>query len=279
MTDRPVGVVMPAWNEERRLPDALGSLLAQRGVVLDVVVIANGCVDRSAAVARGWIADFERAGHRLRVIELAASSKMAAMNAGDAALRNFPRAYVDADVTLDPEALHAVAAALDGPGPLLAAPRIAFTVEPGGGTARIARLLERMPPFVDDVVGGGCYAVNAAGRGQWGAFPILLSDDSFVCSRFTRNQRVLVTEAWFATRFPSRSRLVATFARWIVGRRQLTAMGVPLVRTSRWRIVRHLAFAPGLWLDLLDLAWVKAAARRSARRQLAAGQTEWVRAE
>jgi hypothetical protein len=43
---------------------------------------------------------------------------------------------------------------------------------------------------VQGVPGFGLYAVNAAGRGLWGAFPAIISDDTFVRVQFTPDQRI-----------------------------------------------------------------------------------------
>src|SRR5919106_6228816 len=92
---RPLGsVVIPAHDEAaviRRCLDALFSGLDPGE--LDVVVVCNGCADDTATLARS-------SGHAVRVVELAASSKPAALRTGDAEARGFPRLYLDADVLL-----------------------------------------------------------------------------------------------------------------------------------------------------------------------------------
>ena len=83
-----MSVVIPAHDEERVLPRLLASLADPR---LEVIVVANGCRDATADIAR-------TAG--VRVVELAEGSKVAALDAGDEAATLFPRAYLDADIQI-----------------------------------------------------------------------------------------------------------------------------------------------------------------------------------
>src|SRR5690606_37510603 len=112
-------VVIAARNEAavlgRRLDARLPAPDPPDGAALDITVVANGCTDATAAVARA------RPG--VRVIELAEGSKPAALNAGDAAAVGWPRVYLDADIVLSAADIHRLAAAVaDGPA-LAAVPR------------------------------------------------------------------------------------------------------------------------------------------------------------
>ena len=63
-------VLVPAHDEERLLLLCLAALLpAARSVDIRVVVIDNGCTDRTAQIARSWRDDFEQAGVKLEVLE------------------------------------------------------------------------------------------------------------------------------------------------------------------------------------------------------------------
>src|SRR5688500_16931815 len=99
----PLGsVVIPAHDESAGIRRCLDALFA--GVApgeLDVVVVCNGCGDDTAAVARS-------SGHPVRVIELEAASKPAALRTGDELALALPRIYLDADVVLHGSAARAV---------------------------------------------------------------------------------------------------------------------------------------------------------------------------
>src|SRR5689334_24924057 len=79
-----------------------------------VVVAANGCTDRTAAVARGYGAT---------VIELTQPSKVAALNAADAVAAPGPRIYLDADAELSPALVRSLVEAVSRVGVEAAVPR------------------------------------------------------------------------------------------------------------------------------------------------------------
>ncbi|MEC8558761.1 MAG: glycosyltransferase, partial [Planctomycetota bacterium] len=92
-----LSVVIPAFDEAAMIARCLESVVGQRGLDrLEVVVVANGCRDATAELAREF-------GDPVRVVELAEGSKHRALNAGDAECTLFPRVYLDADVRISPD--------------------------------------------------------------------------------------------------------------------------------------------------------------------------------
>lgn len=190
-----LSVLVPASNEAAYIGPCLRALLASEptGGAVEGIVIANGCTDDTAAQARALAPDFAARGWRLQVLELAQGDKIAALNAGDAAARLPQRAYLDADVRIDPSLLAQLVAALSDD----AAPRYA------SGTPRIAparsaltrayaRVWAQVPFNRTAAPGYGLFAVNAAGRARWDAFPRIISDDTFVRLHFAPQERVQV---------------------------------------------------------------------------------------
>src|SRR5690348_11867239 len=109
-------VVVPAHNEQAVLGRLLACLLAgAEPGELEVVVVANGCTDGTAEVARSH-------GPDVRVFETAIPSKGAALRLGDEHALTFPRLYVDADVELETGDVRRLCTAFDEPGVLAAAP-------------------------------------------------------------------------------------------------------------------------------------------------------------
>jgi glycosyltransferase involved in cell wall biosynthesis len=183
-----VSVVIAAHNEARVLGGCLDALLAGGAEGLDVIVVANGCTDETAAVARA------RPG--VRVIELAAASKPAALNAGDAAAVGFPRVYLDGDIPLSGGAVRRLAAALAGGDRVLAAVptrRLVLTGRPLPVRAYYA-VHARLPVFATGLFGRGAIALSEAGRARFDRFPDMIADDLFLDSLFNQRERVVVGE-------------------------------------------------------------------------------------
>ncbi|MBU3029971.1 glycosyltransferase family 2 protein [Paracoccus marinaquae] len=188
-----LSVILPASNEEAYLGACLGALLAGDPVPggAEVIVVANGCRDRTAEIARDLAATAADAGWRLQVIERAEGDKIGALNAGDAAATGPVRAYLDADVTVSPPLMAALTRALlAAPGPAYASGRAVIPRPESAITRAYARLWQRLP-FVSSVAPGyGLFAVNAAGRARWGTFPRIISDDTFVRLQFAPAERI-----------------------------------------------------------------------------------------
>jgi hypothetical protein len=71
----------------------------------------------------------------------------------------------------------------------------------------------------------GAYAVSAAGRLRWGAFPSLHSDDKFVRSQFHRDERQTLDDCSYEVLLPaSLSELVRARRRYNNGNRELASL-------------------------------------------------------
>lgn len=188
-----LSVIIPASNEAGYIGPCLQALFASHPVPggAEAIVVANGCRDATAEVARACQAAAAGAGWRLAVLELAMGGKPGALNAGDgAAAAGGIRAYLDADVIVSPALMAALAEALAGPLPLYASgtPRIPRARSPV--TRAYARFWQRLPFNRSPAPGYGLFATNPAGRARWGAFPPIISDDTFVRLQFTPQERV-----------------------------------------------------------------------------------------
>jgi len=97
-----LSVIIAARNEELLLPACLASVAAQDVAPgrVEAVVVANGCTDRTAEIARTWAAEHPQV--PAVVLELPEGNISAALNAGAAAARGRHVAIVDADSRMEP---------------------------------------------------------------------------------------------------------------------------------------------------------------------------------
>jgi hypothetical protein len=268
-----VDVVVPANNEQALIGACLGAVVEDaHGLDVRVIVVANGCDDATADIARAVRDDAaRRAGVEIVVLELAAAGKPAALNAAAGHLRDAPVVHLDADTVLTPGSLGALLAAMGAAGgPVMAGPR-PILVRPAGRLGRgFAAVWSRLPSVRDDVFGGGCYAVDAEGRKRWGDFPAVTADDAFVRSLFTRPERRVVEDAGLLLVLPEGRELVRVLARWRQGNAELGAGASPAAGGGR--NARTVLAEPGLWRHLPAFLWVQAASRLQPRRR-------WARAD
>jgi GT2 family glycosyltransferase len=263
-----IDVVVPASNEEALLPACLKSVIAQRGVgAVNVIVVANGCDDRTVTAAEGLRETASAAGHRLTVLELEQAGKAAALNTADALLLGRIHVYLDADVVLTSGALAGLLAALAGEEPRMASPSPSPLMPVGGLARRYAKVWSTLPAVAGELTGSGCYAVNSAGRRRWQSLPDVIADDAFVRARFTRKERTLVRDEHFVYAFPDGSDLPGVLARWRQGNVQIAQLWPAYdPRATLRRSLSMLATRPSVWMDLPAFAAVSGAVRmRQAR--------------
>jgi glycosyltransferase involved in cell wall biosynthesis len=97
---RTISVIIPAHNEEDYLEQTLAALNRQDYPAVEIIVVANGCEDRTAEVARGRC-------HRL--IVLSQKSLGVARNLGARMAKGALLVFLDADTLLDPDGLRIIA--------------------------------------------------------------------------------------------------------------------------------------------------------------------------
>lgn len=118
------------------------------------------------------------------------------------------RAYLDADILLDPAMLGQLRAILDRPAPAYASGRLQVAPAQSRATRAYARVWSRLPFMTGGVTGAGFYAVNAAGRRRWGQYPDLIADDIYVRLMFAPSERLGVPAAYSWPMAEGFSRLV-----------------------------------------------------------------------
>ncbi len=191
-----VTVIIPAHDEGPLIKVCLAALIegTDRATArnIKIIVLANACSDNTASQARTMRAPAKAAGILLEVIETPIPGKAQALNLADQSCDEGVRVYLDADVICASGMLSAIVAALDTPHPRFASGQIE-PVSDGGFFSRSYGFVWNRLPFVKSgVCGCGLYAVNAAGRRRWKAFPLIHSDDRFARLNFSPAERIKV---------------------------------------------------------------------------------------
>ncbi|MFC4529935.1 glycosyltransferase [Sphaerisporangium dianthi] len=214
-------VIIPAHNEARVIGRLLSRLLAEASQdEFDVVVVANGCDDDTAAVARGF---------GVRVVETPVPSKREALRLGGEAATGHPRVYVDADVEMGTSDLRALRDALLGDGDgeaavsappaaggqVSSAPRAVGLGSPGTAPRTLAAAPERalvlgdrpwtvrayyavwsrLPAVREGLFGRGVIAVSRDGDRRLMALPPVMGDDLAASLAFEPGERRVVRHA------------------------------------------------------------------------------------
>lgn len=189
-----VSILIPAHNEADYLPACLDALLCSDPceAAVEVIVIANGCTDATAEIARGYGTGFEAMGWAHKVLDLQEGGKLGAWNAGEAAAQGAVLIYLDADVLVSPPLIAQLARALADEEPRYASGVPNVTVASDALTRAYTRFWRTTPFMTHGVPGFGVFAMNRAGRARWGAWPDIISDDTFARLNFAPAERVAV---------------------------------------------------------------------------------------
>ncbi len=193
-----LSVILPAFNEATTLGETLRRLLLppQCPAGMEVVVVANGCTDDTAAVARSF---------GVHVLEIPTPSKTAALNAADRVVNGDIRVYMDADTPVTGELLSQLVAAFNRPGVAAAVPRP--VIDASGSTWPVRAYYAvnaRLPVFRGRLFGRGIIAISAQARSRFERFPEITADDMFLDAVVSAEEKVEI-DAVVPVRAPRRS--------------------------------------------------------------------------
>jgi glycosyltransferase involved in cell wall biosynthesis len=266
--ERP-SVVIAACNEEAVIGRCLDALLTGESA-MDITVVANGCADRTAEVART---------RGVRVVERPEPGKPGALNAGDRVAEGFPRVYLDADVVLSPGAVPRLAEALHDGDALAIVPRRVLDVT---GRPLLVRayfaINGRLPAYHNALFGRGAIALSAAGRARFEEFPGSVADDLYLDSLFAPHEKREVPAVASTVATPLRTRaLIERLIRVRAGNTVMRAEGLrenrPGVRRSARSSWLRDVVLPRPWLAPAAVCYVAitVVAALAARRRPDAG--------
>ncbi|MCA9708999.1 MAG: glycosyltransferase [Myxococcales bacterium] len=264
-------VIIAAHDHAAVIERCLRSILdgAEPGE-LEVIVVAHGCHDDTAALARAF-------GEPVRVIELPRSSKAEALNRGDEHAQSFPRMYVDPEIVVGIEALRKVAGLLGEDSPTLAAaPEPDFDYSGRSPLVRsFYKVWSSLPYFTENLVGAGFYAMSRRGRERFGKFPELVGEDAFVRLTVGPHERRSARGTFFRITPPRGLRgVIERMTKVRAGKAEVHAKFPELLgneTTRPRRSLRIIAERPDLWvhapvyLGVMGLATLGARLRRGGR--------------
>lgn len=242
-----MNVIIAARNEENYIGACLEALLEQSGDAgkIETILAANACSDRTVEVAESYVPRFEARGWVLTVIDVPEPGKVNALNAADARATGDGLVFLDADVRCDPNLLAQLRGALSVQSPRYATGTLEVAPAKTWFTRRYASLWVELPFVKGGAVGAGLFAMNRAGRSRWGAFPNIISDDTFVRLQFAPEERIEVPARYH---WP----MVEGFANLVRVRRRQDA-GVHEIQRLYPDIMDREAKAPVTRGDLLKL--------------------------
>lgn len=191
--------IVPSHNEEARIASFLQAFEAKiKSGHYRVIVVANGCRDRTAEVARSFPG--------VVVYETDIASQLEGYNAGDDLAGDiYPRFYCDADVVMSPEEIDLLVTAARREEAVAVAPRVVLDWSASSWPVRAYyRMRDRFPGHknwgMHSVAGKGFFGTNRAGRARFDRFPNLIAGDYFFDEHFLLEERIIVPEAVSVTR-------------------------------------------------------------------------------
>lgn len=264
-------LIIPAHNEAAVIEATLRSILASRiDRPLQIIVVANGCSDDTAARARAVTGP-------IQVIESSVGSKTHALNLGDRAAKFFPRAYVDADIQLSVNALQSVADAFNDPYCRIAAPTANHTYR--GRNPFLAgyyRLWRSLPYVRNAIMGSGFYAIDSTLRSRFKDFPAITADDKFIRNLTQPQERRVVEGCRSLVHMPETfADLLKVKTRWTYGNLELSQVRPDLDVNDRAQyrgVPTHLLARPWLWPHIPAFVFVYLYTRKAAQKRMATTQ-------
>jgi glycosyltransferase involved in cell wall biosynthesis len=216
-----ISIIMPAYNESAVIARTLASVSQSLGDLPgEIIVVCNGCVDDTYAIVNQFAS---QSGVPVTAIDLAEGSKIAALNAGDAAATGFPRFYLDADIELSPNAIRSVTQVLEAGVVHAAAPRMHCDMASASWPVQaFYRTWLHRPYHRHGHVGSGFVGISQVGRERFDRFPDIIADDEFVRRQFAADERQVVLDASFTIHVPRDIRsLIKVKTRSRLGTQQL----------------------------------------------------------
>jgi len=245
-----ISVIIPACNEA---PVIARTLLPLKGQGFQIIVVANGCIDDTALVARTTCPEGQ-------IIDSPIGCKSMAINLALALACGRTLILLDADITTSADAIHRLDQALcDHPQAELAYGDARFCLDHSSLLVRqFYRAWQTNSYFASGKV-GGCYALRRSAIAEAGGFPRLTNDDEWVRRRFGHRAQRVAGAAYDVQAPRYVADLIAVRRRVTAGNKQLRQKldFEEANQHSGWRATAFAtAKSPSLWVAALIYAAV-----------------------
>lgn len=239
-----ISVIIPAHNEEAVIRHTLATLLADsRPHEFEVLVVCNGCSDRTAEVAASGFAD-------VLVLELEQASKTAAINAGLRRARGNVTLLLDADIELQTNSARDLAQAVLCPGIEVAIGHMDVDMQGASFLVRSFYSVWMEHPYLRKGKFAAAIALSRKGVARIGTMPEVIADDTYLRRLFPSDRVAVVESVRFCVRAPrTLEALVRVRSRSYRGTRQLASYPSTAERRSHEALglLRQLLMNPKLW--------------------------------
>ncbi len=271
MSTRLATILVPA-NEEAAV--IARTLAPFRGVSrFHVIVIANGCTDATARVARAALPS-------ATVLETAIPGKTHALNLGRAkAAADLPLICLDADLVVTPQSLDALIAPLLSGAALAACGRMRADTAGASAAVRAYYRAWALNPYFANGKFGGLFALSPMGAARVFPLPQVTADDEYIRRSFAPHETAFVPACAFTAAAPrSLPALFAVRRRSLRGARAVRArLGARHAAGSAGGMLRAAMRRPSRWADMLVFAALGAAVRLALAMERPDSARRWER--
>ena len=251
-----VSIIIPAHNEAAVIDQTLASILSNGEdwrPTWRIIVAANGCTDDTVSIIQeNW--------PYVTVLDLPEPSKVNALKAAMADIKDGVVVVLDADITVSLRALQALVAPLmsghDSNGAIAAVGRFQPNTTASDWCVRLFYQAWALHPYFDGGKFGGCYALGQAAHELLRTMPSVINDDEYVARQVSALGAVASTNCTFSTLAPRTVReLIRVRSRIQRGNRELHQMATeglimnpsPPEQSPRSIFLKRLLRRPGLW--------------------------------
>lgn len=186
-----VAILIPAYNEEAVIARTLKPI---SGSGFELIVIANGCSDKTAEVARAAAPD-------ATVLETPVGNKTLALNMGLDKTRADIVVALDGDTETTAQAVRALSETLAQSHAAMAYGLIHFDVDQSSWAVRAFYQAWQMNRYFDQGKVGAFFALKRSAILAEGGFAYVTNDDEWVRRTFT-GRSILVPSAHYSVRAP-----------------------------------------------------------------------------